>query len=117
MPSSAEKIKFPKKHNQDRIAFNNRKLFIVNGPSKNKENGIYIQVLSLDSGENVKEFLAVSLDRIEERTEEVSSLCTGLQVEGDNLLLTTSHGKIFQLTLLSLNLSPCRVPLLLSTLL
>ena len=49
MPSSSQRLKFPKKYNQYRIAFNNQKLFIVNGPKKNKEDGIYIQVVSLES--------------------------------------------------------------------
>ena len=90
MPSSSQRLKFPKKYNQYRIAFNNQKLFIVNGPKKNKEDGIYIQVVSLESGKTVQEFLAVSLDRVEELTADLTSLCTGLVVEGDTLLLTTS---------------------------
>ena len=90
MPSSSKRLKFPKKYNQYRIAFNNQKLFIVNGPKKNKEDGIYIQVVSLESGKTVQEFLAVSLDRVEELTADLTSLCTGLVVEGDTLLLTTS---------------------------
>ena len=90
IPSKLKEIKFPEKSNQDRVAFSDKKLFIVNGLNKNKKKGVFITVVSLDSGENIKEFLAVSLDHLEGKP---ASLCERVKVEGDVLLLTISQGK------------------------
>ena len=87
-----KEIKFLQKHDQDRIVFNSKKLFIVNGLSKEDKSGIFMTVVCLDSGETLKEFLAVSLDSLEDKS--TTNLCTSVKVEGDVLLLTTSHGNI-----------------------
>ena len=83
-------IKFPEKCNQDRFAFKQKKLFIVNGLNKKKQKGFYIQVIDLDDGKTIKEFLAVSLKDLEGKT---TSLCQRLKIEGDFLLLTISYGE------------------------
>ena len=90
MPSQLREIKFPEKSNQDRVAFSDKKLFIVNGLNNNKKEGVYITVVSLDNGEKIKEFLAVSLDHLEVKP---VSLCERMRVDGDVLLLTISQGK------------------------
>ena len=90
MPSKLREIKFPEKSNQERMAFIDKKLFIVNGLNKNKTKGVYITVVSLDSGDKIKEFLAVSLDHLEGKP---ASLCERVKVDGDVLLLTLSQGK------------------------
>ena len=94
MPSKIKEIKFPEKSNQERVAFSDKKLFIVNGLNKScthglhKKTGVFITVVSLDTGENIKEFLAVSLDLLEP-----VSICERVKVDGDVLLLTISQGK------------------------
>ena len=91
-----EEIRFLEKFNQneDRIAFNNKKLFIVNGLTKDGKSGIYMKVINMDSGEVIKEFLAVSLDLLKAK---ITHLCTSVKVQGNVLLLTTSHGKFLTL--------------------
>ena len=90
IPSKLKAIKFPEKSNRERVAFSDQKLFIVNGLNKNKKQGVYITVVSLHNGENIKEFLAVPLDQLEGKP---ASLCEGVKVAGDVLLLTISQGK------------------------
>ena len=72
------------------MAFSDKKLFIVNGLNKNKKKGVYITVVCLHSGENIKEFLAVSLDLLKGKP---VSLCERVKVDGDVLLLNISQGK------------------------
>ena len=81
------------------MAFSDNKLFIVNGLNKNKKKGVYITVVSLHSGKNIKEFLAVSLDhlkgilKISDRGILKVNVCERVKVDGDVLLLTISQGK------------------------
>ena len=90
-----KEITFHERFKQERVAFHDMKLFIVNAGKQRKEKGIFVEVVSLEDGREVKTFLAVPSEKLNiVRGKTSTSIRTRMQILGDYLALTTSHGEV-----------------------